>query len=456
MSRQGNTAGMNLRDKYVFFQQVASEFKDVGAIFPTGGSAARALCSEIRRRRGPQRILEVGCGTGPVTEEILASMSSEDRLTICDLNESFLNYVKNRFATEPKFKKKAHLVEFYLGDITELQGESEFDVVISSIPFTTLTGPLLQKVLDHYRYLLKPGGSMTYIEYAYFRDIRDALQPINKDEHFEEVSEIIREMLDTHEYRAELIRSNFPPAFVRSLRFDDALPEQANAMRPDPEQRRIKVGPLSFASDGLPLFTGLLGAGALWKASKKPGWQIPFLLAGAAAWMHRDPKRLVVADRNLCLAAADGQIVGIRELRHPRLGDTTWTRIEIFQAPTNVHINRSPVAGRVVDRWEEPGGYSPAFLGDQDLNDASYVVLEAEHGRCVVAQRSGALTRKIFTWCQKGELLTQGERFGLTRLTSRTDIYLPKTAAEVLVQVGDTVIAGRTPVARFNEKQLEA
>ena len=103
MSRQGNTAGMNLRDKYVFFQQVASEFKDVGAIFPTGGSAARALCSEIRRRRGPQRILEVGCGTGPVTEEILASMSSEDRLTICDLNESFLNFVKNRFATEPKF-----------------------------------------------------------------------------------------------------------------------------------------------------------------------------------------------------------------------------------------------------------------------------------------------------------------------------------------------------------------
>lgn len=456
MSFQGNSGRMNLRDKYLFFQQIASEFRDVGAIFPTGGSAARALCSEIRRRRGPQRILEVGCGTGPVTEEILASMSADDRLTICDLNESFLNYVKNRFTSEPKFKKKAHQVEFYLGDITEYQGENQFDVIISSIPFTTLTGPLLQKVLSHYRYLLKPGGSMTYIEYAYFRDIRDALQPINRDEHFEEVSVIIRDMLDAHEYRAELIRSNFPPAFVRSLRFEEAPAEQANTMRPDPEQRRLKVGPLSFASDGLPIFAGLLGAGALWKFSKKKGWPIPFVLAGVSAWVHRDPKRLVVADRSLCLAAADGQIVGVRELRHPRLGDETWTRIEVFQAPTNVHINRSPVAGRVIDRWDEPGGYSPAFLGDQDNNDASYVVLEAEHGRCVVAQRSGAFSRKIFTWCQKGELLTQGERFGLTRLSSRTDIYLPKGAAEVLVQVGDTVVAGRTPVARFREKRLES
>jgi phosphatidylserine decarboxylase len=440
---------MSLRDKYLFFQQVASEFKDVGAIFPTGGSAARALCSEIRRRRGPQRIMEVGCGTGPVTEEILASMSPEDHLTICDLNESFLNYVKNRFTTEPKFKKKAHQVEFYLGDITEYPAEHQFDVIISSIPFTTLTGPLLQKVLDHYRNLLKPGGSLTYIEYAYFRDIRDTLQPINRDEHFQEVSEIIRQMLDAHEYRAELIRSNFPPAFVRSLRFEEPPAEQANIMRPDPEQRRVKIGPLTFASDGIPVVGSLLAASALWKLSGKRGWGIPLAMAGFATWFHRDPKRLVVADRSLCLAAADGQVIGVREIRHPRLGDETWTRIETFLAPTNVHINRSPVAGRVVDRWEEPGGYSPAFLGDAENNDSAYIVLETEHGRVAVAQRSGVLARKIFTWCQKGELLTQGERFGLIRLGSRADIYLPKDRVEVLVQVGDRVIAGRTPVARF-------
>lgn len=440
---------MSLRDKYLFFQQVASDFKDVGAVFPTGGSAARALCSEIRRRRGAKRILEVGCGTGPVTEQILESMSSEDRLTICDLNESFLNYVKNRFASEPKFKKKASQVDFYLGDITEYDHENEFDLVISSIPFTTLTAPLLRKVLDHYRYLLKPGGTMTYIEYAYFRDIRSALQPINKDEHFEEVSVIIRDMLDAHEYRAELIRSNFPPAFVRSLRFEEAEAERANIMKPDPEQRRVKVGPLAFASDGIPVFASFLGAGVLWKILNKKGWPIPFVLAGVAAWFHRDPKRLVIADRSLCLAAADGQVIGVREVRHPRMGDTTWTRIETFLSPTNVHINRSPVAGRVIDRWEEPGGYSPAFLGDAENNDSSYIVLEAEHGRCAIAQRSGVLARKIFTWCQKGELMTQGERFGLIRLGSRTDIYIPKGSAEVLVQVGDKVVAGRTPIAKF-------
>lgn len=443
---------MNLREKFLFFRQVVSDTRNVGAIFPTGPSACRALCSEIRRRRGPQRIIEVGCGTGPVTEEILASMSSDDRLTVCDINESFVNYVKQRFLTEPKFQEKAHQVDFYTGDITEYDHENEFDLIISSIPLTTLTGPLLRKVLDHYRYLLKPGGSMTYIEYAYTRDVRAALQPVLKNEHFQEVNVIITEMLEAYEYRTELIRWNFLPGVVRSLRFDAAPgADQAYAMRPDQEQRRVRVGPLSFASDGVPMFVALLGAGLLWRFSGKRGWPIPWMLATFTAWFHRDPKRLVLADRGLCLAAADGQVVGVREIRHPRLGDVTWTRIETHVAPTNVHINRSPVAGRVVDRWQEPGGNSPASVGDAEGSDSVYLVLEAEHGRCAVAQRSGGLGRKIFTWCRQGELLTQGERFGLTHLGARTDIYLPKDSTEVLVQVGDRVVAGRTPLARFRD-----
>lgn len=440
---------MSLRDKYLFLQQLGNGFNDIGAVFPTGGPAARSLCSEIRRTRGPKNILEVGCGTGPVTEAILESMSDEDSLMVCDLNESFLNYVKKRFEEDPKFAARADQVRFYMGDITEIGEENEFDIIISSIPFTTLEGEILTKVLDHYKRILKPGGSLTYIEYAYFRDIRDALQPVHKNERYEDVSAQIRNMLETYEFRSEIIRSNFPPAFVRSLRFEQPDTQAATGMRADPKRRRVKFGPFSFCTDGMPVVGAFLGAGLAWKASGRRGWQIPMALAGFTAWFHRDPKRLVVANKELCLAAADGHIIGVRDSRHPRLGDENWVRIEIFLSVTDVHINRAPVAGRVVDRWDEPGGFSPAFLGSAENNDSSYIVLENDHGRCAIAQRSGVVARKIFTWCQRGELLTQGERFGMIRFGSRTDIYLPKDKVEVLITQGDKVLAGRTPIARF-------
>jgi phosphatidylserine decarboxylase len=391
----------------------------------------------------------VGCGTGPVTEAILDCMTDDDSLVVCDLNESFINYVKKRFEEEPKFAARADQVDFYMGDVSEIGTENEYDIIISSIPFTTLDAEILKKVLDHYKFVLKPGGSLTYIEYAFFRDLRDALMPVRRNSDYEQVSDQIRDMLESYEFRSEVIRSNIPPAVVRSLRFEQPEHSAAKSMRPDPGRRRVELGPLSFCTDGMPVVGMFLGAGLAWKASGLKGWQLPMAIAGLTAWFHRDPKRLIVANRNLCLSAADGHIIGVRDCRHPRLGDEDWTRIEIFLSFTDVHVSRSPVAGTVIDRWDEPGGFSPAFLGAAEENDSAYIVLENERGRVAIAQRSGVVARKIFTWCRRGELLTQGEKFGMIRFGSRTDIYLPRGKAEVLVGQGDRVLAGRTPVARF-------
>jgi phosphatidylserine decarboxylase len=136
-------------------------------------------------------------------------------------------------------------------------------------------------------------------------------------------------------------------------------------------------------------------------------------------------------------------------VRHPRLGDREWVRIATFLSPLDVHINRTPIAGKVIDRWDEPGGFMPAFQDESEKNASRYIVVEGIHGPVAVAQRAGFLARRIITWPKRGELLAQGERYGLIRFGSRTDILFPADQVEVIVRAGDKLAAGQTIVARY-------
>jgi phosphatidylserine decarboxylase len=114
-----------------------------------------------------------------------------------------------------------------------------------------------------------------------------------------------------------------------------------------------------------------------------------------------------------------------------------------------VHVNRAPVAGTVVDHILEDGGFAPAMKPAAEHNVAAYTVLETPRGRVVVAQRTGLIARRIVQRAPVGSLLARGERFGLIRFGSRTDVYLPAGAAEPAVQKGDKVSGGATVIARW-------
>ena len=92
--------------------------------------------------------------------------------------------------------------------------------------------------------------------------------------------------------------------------------------------------------------------------------------------------------------------------------------------------------------------FAPADSADAEHNCAVYTLIEGSHGSCVVAQRSGLVARRIVTWCKPGELLAQGDRYGLIRFGSRTDVYLPARAFAGNVAPGDMVRAGETVIAR--------
>lgn len=445
-----------MKDSVMFLQQLRHQFETIGAVFPTSPAAARAMVAEAKRHVGPRSILEVGAGTGAITAELVKILGPDDRLVLCELNASFVDRLHERFEREPAFADVRHQVEIVCDDVTRLEGENEFDFIISSVPFTSLSPEVMRGIVRRYRALLKPGGVLSYLEYAHMREIRTrVLTSPNEKAEREAANRFLDEMIENYQFRRDSVGANIPPTWVRSLRFDEITHEQLEQLEPL-QRNRIKVGPFSMASPGLGWVAGLGATSLLMKKKKWKGWTIPLALAGAAAWFHRDPERRVQTQPELALAPADGKVLKVEKIRHPRLGDQTWVRVNIFLSLADVHINRAPVAGVVVDHWTEPGGYSPAYQDDAENNEASYIVIEGRHGRCAIAQRTGALARTIHTWARQGELLCQGERYGMIRLGSRTDLYLPDGAADILVAEGDRVIAGRTPLAKFRQPEPSA
>ncbi len=180
----------------------------------------------------------------------------------------------------------------------------------------------------------------------------------------------------------------------------------------------------------------------------RPAVPLALLTACAAAFTVRDPERAVIRRPDAALAPADGRIIHIG-----RVWDAYWQaellEVAIFLALWDVHVQRSPLDGEVVAQQRRAGGYRPAMSraathGNNQL--ATYV--RTTVGPCVVTQISGLMARRIVSWTAPGMGLAQGERIGMIRFGSQVTLRLPATAT-LLVDVGDRVRAGVTPVAEL-------
>ncbi|MEO3775903.1 phosphatidylserine decarboxylase [Micromonospora sp. B11E3] len=255
-----------------------------------------------------------------------------------------------------------------------------------------------------------------------------------------------------HGVGSDLVLRNTPPVRVHRLRFTPASPalaaRLAPAYRPSsvPLTRSMHIDSNGVAAAGI-----ALGLAALARVARPKSrlWLLPALAAAPVAAFFRDPERDVPEDPSAVVAAADGQVLSVQRLHDERFGDGEWLRVAVFLSVLDVHVNRSPVAGKVVDYFVADGGFVNAMKPDAEHNVAAYTVLDTEHGTVVVAQRTGLIARRIVQRAPIGALLAKGERFGLIRFGSRTDVYLPADAAEPLVGPGDKVVGGATVIARW-------
>lgn len=201
--------------------------------------------------------------------------------------------------------------------------------------------------------------------------------------------------------------------------------------------------PFLLIALGITVVSGLLGGAAAGLAS--------LILPAYVILFFRDPERMPPEEEGLILSPADGKVISLSEIDEDRFLGKRLRRICIFMSLVNVHVNRAPLSGRVKKVKYRPGRFLVGFAEKASLdNEQNAVVMEGDKGEEILfVQIAGFIARRIVCYLKEGDSVDRGERFGLIRFGSRMDVYLP-LSCKVLVQEGQKVKGGETPLARFS------
>lgn len=202
-----------------------------------------------------------------------------------------------------------------------------------------------------------------------------------------------------------------------------------------------------------------LAAGFAWAAVRFSPifWAITaaaLFLGACIVWFFRNPRRPIPQEPGLIVSPADGKIVHIEELPHDDFIGGPAVLIGIFLSVFNVHINRTPIAARVIGLRYRKGKFLNALRPESAReNEQLAVRIEencAPYRRMIVRQITGAIARRIVCWVKPGDELAAGEQFGMIKLGSRTELVFPREAGlEIVARLGESVKAGTSVLARY-------
>ncbi|MDT8272685.1 MAG: phosphatidylserine decarboxylase family protein [Desulfomonilia bacterium] len=204
---------------------------------------------------------------------------------------------------------------------------------------------------------------------------------------------------------------------------------------------------MNIRKEGVPFIAGALALfGLLALTGSRFLRLIGIVPALFVTWFFRDPHRRAPEGEHLFISPADGTVLEVTETSEDKVG--ACTKISIFMSVFSVHVNRSPVSGRVVEKRYRPGKFAMANLGKKtEENERMILYLENEDGLFRVDQVAGLVARRISCWPEQGEIVERGQKIGLIRFGSLLECYLP-SGYHVLVRQGEKVAAGETILAR--------
>jgi phosphatidylserine decarboxylase len=201
-----------------------------------------------------------------------------------------------------------------------------------------------------------------------------------------------------------------------------------------------------IAKEGFPfLIASALLTICLWAIGWKVLPLIGILLTLFIAFFFRNPTRKIPSLRNIILSPADGRIIYLGECEEDRFLKEKALKVSIFMSLFDVHINRVPASGRLIERSYHPGQFLVANADKSSLlNEQNALVLETEDRlKILLIQIAGFVARRIVCYAKTGDHLKMGEIFGMIRFGSRIDLYLP-SGVKPAVKVGQHVKGGES------------
>ena len=181
-----------------------------------------------------------------------------------------------------------------------------------------------------------------------------------------------------------------------------------------------------------------------------PLWTIfPIVLAAFFTFFFRNPQRQIPTDKNLIVSPADGKVMGIVEVDENDFVNERCNKVIIFLSVFDVHINRSPMNGEIKFQQYTCGRFIPAYKDSVGFENERHTIgIENGNMRIIVTQIAGILARRIVSWVTLGNVLEKGERYGLIKFGSCTELVMPKNV-EICVKKGYKVVGGETVIGRI-------
>jgi phosphatidylserine decarboxylase len=203
--------------------------------------------------------------------------------------------------------------------------------------------------------------------------------------------------------------------------------------------RLVAIAPDGWPFILVPLAVAVLLAWAGWIRLAVPALVVALFMG----WFFRDPERTPPGVPGAVLAPADGRVAELQlHVDDPFVGPAQ--QVSIFLSPLDVHVNRAPVGGRVVSVEHRTGVFLAAYRSEASAqNERTMIAIDGAPVRVIVRQVAGMLARRIVCRVGPGDQLEAGQRFGMIKFGSRTDVVMP-AAVQLRVRVGDRVRAGET------------